>query len=116
MKQRLWQKNIPKIKVKQIENNGKSYPYLYPIGDLIQGNFHTSFHVCTNQKSLFKNFVSNSELKINDGPSDDACNYVGANDNVSDGWWWCLWHIEVKKWRSWNWMKIIRKRDGSEKE
>jgi hypothetical protein len=41
--------------------------------------------VCTNQKSLFKNFVSNSELKINDGPSDDACNYVGANDNVSDG-------------------------------
>jgi hypothetical protein len=33
-------KSIPKINVEHIEGNGRSYFYLYSIGDLIQGNFH----------------------------------------------------------------------------
>jgi hypothetical protein len=40
-------KSAPKISVERIENNGRSYPYLYPIRDLVQGNFHKVFHVCT---------------------------------------------------------------------
>jgi hypothetical protein len=28
---RLWQENIPKINVEQIEGNGKFYFYLYPL-------------------------------------------------------------------------------------
>jgi hypothetical protein len=60
---------IPKTGVEQTKGNEKSYPYLYPIGDLIQrsflknfvvqrsllrnflvqGSFHRGFHVCTNQ-------------------------------------------------------------------
>jgi hypothetical protein len=35
MKQRLWQKNVPKIGLEQTKGNGRSYPYLYPIKDLI---------------------------------------------------------------------------------
>jgi hypothetical protein len=64
-KQRLWQENVPKINVEQTKGNGKSYPYLYPIGDLVQGNFHRDFNVCTNQGSFLKNFLTNNELKVN---------------------------------------------------
>jgi hypothetical protein len=58
-KQKLWQVHIPETIVEQIERNGRSYPYLYLIGHLAQGNFHRygSFHVCTD--------LTNSELKIN---------------------------------------------------
>ncbi len=24
--------------------------------------------------------------------NDGACDYVGASDDENDGWWWCLWH------------------------
>jgi hypothetical protein len=41
-------KIVPKIGVEHIENNGRSYPYLCPIGDLVQRSFHKGFHVCTN--------------------------------------------------------------------
>jgi hypothetical protein len=34
-KQKLKQKKSPKTGVERIESNGKSYPYLYPIGDLV---------------------------------------------------------------------------------
>ncbi len=39
-KQRLKQKKIPKIGVERIKGNERSYPYLYPIGDLVQRSFH----------------------------------------------------------------------------
>jgi hypothetical protein len=46
-------KNVPKIGVEQIKDNGRFYPYLYPIRDLAQRSFHKSFHrgfhVCTDQ-------------------------------------------------------------------
>jgi hypothetical protein len=35
-KQSLWQENVPKTNVEQTKGNGRSYPYLYPIKDLIQ--------------------------------------------------------------------------------
>jgi hypothetical protein len=38
-KQRLWHESEPKIGVEQTKGNGRSYPYLYPIGDLIQEVF-----------------------------------------------------------------------------
>jgi hypothetical protein len=28
---------------------------------------------------------------MNNDASNDAGDYVGANDDESDGWWWCLW-------------------------
>ncbi len=37
---------MPKINVEQIEGNERSYSYLYPFGDLIEGNFQRSFYVC----------------------------------------------------------------------
>jgi hypothetical protein len=43
---RLWCKIMPKINVEQIEGNERSYSYLYPFGDLIEGNFQRSFYVC----------------------------------------------------------------------
>jgi hypothetical protein len=46
-KQRLWQENIRKIDVEQIESIGSIYLYLYPIKDLVQGSFPRGFHVCT---------------------------------------------------------------------
>jgi len=33
-KQMLWQKNVPKMNVEWTKGNERSYPYLYPIGDL----------------------------------------------------------------------------------
>ncbi len=35
-KQRSRQISVPKTGVGQIKSNGKSYPYLYPIGDLLK--------------------------------------------------------------------------------
>jgi hypothetical protein len=32
-RQKLWQENVPKTNVEQIKGSGRSYPYLYPIGD-----------------------------------------------------------------------------------
>jgi len=65
MKEQLWHRIVPKFSIEQIESNGRSYPYLYPIGDLAHGGFHKGFHVCTNQGSFLRNFLTNSELKIN---------------------------------------------------
>ncbi len=50
---------------KGTQGNGRSYPYLYPIGDLIQGKFHKGFYVCIDQKNFLRSFLTNSELKIN---------------------------------------------------
>jgi hypothetical protein len=41
---RLWYKIMPKINVEQIDE--RSYFYLYPFGDLAQGNFQKGFYVC----------------------------------------------------------------------
>ncbi len=43
---RLWCKIMPKTNVEHIEGNEGSYFYLYPFGDLVQGNFQGSFYVC----------------------------------------------------------------------
>jgi hypothetical protein len=43
---RLWCKIVPKINVEHIEGNERSYFYLYPFRDLIQGCFQGSFYVC----------------------------------------------------------------------
>jgi len=43
---RLWCKIVPKTSVEQIEGNEGSYSYLYPFGDLVQGNFQGGFYVC----------------------------------------------------------------------
>jgi hypothetical protein len=56
---------VLKSDVEDIKGNGRFYFYLYPIGDLVQGNFHGSFYVCINQGSFLKSFLINSELKIN---------------------------------------------------
>ncbi len=32
-------------------------------------------------------------MKINDDANDDVDNYVGVNDDASDGRWWCPWHL-----------------------
>jgi hypothetical protein len=71
-------RKFSKTDVEHIKGNGKSYFYLYPIGDIVQGslhrgfhvctdqgNFHKSFHVCTNQGSFLRNFLTNSELGVN---------------------------------------------------
>jgi hypothetical protein len=34
-KQKLKQESVPKIGVEHIKGKGRSYPYLYPIGDLV---------------------------------------------------------------------------------
>ncbi len=46
MKTKVNIKNIPKTDVEQIKCNERFYPYLYPIGDLVQGSLHRGFHVC----------------------------------------------------------------------
>jgi hypothetical protein len=43
---RLWCKIILKTDVEQTKENEGSYSYLYPFGDLAQGNFQGSFYVC----------------------------------------------------------------------
>ncbi len=110
-KQRLKQVNVPKIDVERIEGNGRSYPYLYPIGDLVLGSFRRGFHALTKESSwnfsklkwirnylLVNNDASNDVgdyVRANDDASDDACNYVGANNDAgnyigaNDKWWWC---------------------------
>jgi hypothetical protein len=60
-------KTIPKIGVEQTKGNGRSYPYLYPIGDLAQGSLWTNskeLHVCTNQRSFLKNFLVQISLLV----------------------------------------------------
>jgi hypothetical protein len=42
---RLWCKIMPKTNVEQIEGNEGSYSYLYPFGDLAQGNFQGGFYM-----------------------------------------------------------------------
>jgi len=42
----LWCKIMPKANVEHIERNEGSYFYLYPFGDLAQGNFQGGFYVC----------------------------------------------------------------------
>jgi hypothetical protein len=44
-KQKLRQISVPKASVEHIKTNERSYPYLYPIKDLVQGNFYKGFHV-----------------------------------------------------------------------
>jgi hypothetical protein len=61
----LWQESVPKTNVEQTEGNGRSYLYLYPIGNLIQRNFQIGLCVCTNQRSFFRSFLTNNELRIN---------------------------------------------------
>jgi hypothetical protein len=53
-KWKLWQKNVPKTNVEQTKGNERSYPYLYPIGDLVQGSFHRGFHVCIDKEVSWK--------------------------------------------------------------
>jgi hypothetical protein len=43
---RLWCKIVLKTSVEHIEGNEGSYFYLYPFGDLTQGNFQGGFYVC----------------------------------------------------------------------
>jgi hypothetical protein len=50
-----------KTNVEQIEGNGSSYPYLYPIGDLAQRSFHRG----TDQGNCLRNILINNELKVN---------------------------------------------------
>ncbi len=53
MKTKVMTKKVPKTGVEQIEGNGRSYPYLYSIGDLVQGSLN---EVCTDR---------GNELKVN---------------------------------------------------
>jgi len=43
---RLWCNIVPKTCVEQTKGNEGSYSYLYPFGDLAQGNFQGGFYVC----------------------------------------------------------------------
>jgi hypothetical protein len=43
---RLCCKIVPKIGVEHIKGNEGSYSYLYPFGDLTQGNLQGGFYVC----------------------------------------------------------------------
>jgi len=42
----LWCKIVLKTHVKHTKRNEGSYSYLYPFGDLVQGNLQGSFYVC----------------------------------------------------------------------
>jgi hypothetical protein len=39
-------KNAPKNGVEQTESNERSFPYLYPIANLVQGSLHRGIDVC----------------------------------------------------------------------
>jgi hypothetical protein len=56
---------VPKTNVEYIEGNGRSYPYLYPIGDLVQRSFYRGFHVCNDQGIFLRRFLIHNEQKIN---------------------------------------------------
>jgi hypothetical protein len=43
---RLWCKIVPKTGVEHIEENERSYSYLYAFGDLAQINFQEGLYVC----------------------------------------------------------------------
>jgi len=49
---RLWCKIMHKINVEQIEGNEEFYSYLYPFGDLTQGNFQGGFYMHQIRKIL----------------------------------------------------------------
>jgi len=53
-KQKLKQINVPKASVERIKINGRSYPYLYPIEDLVQGNFYKGFHVAPIKEAFWE--------------------------------------------------------------
>jgi hypothetical protein len=65
MKTKVMTRKCTQTDIKHTKGNGRSYHYLYPIGDLVQGRFHKGFHVCTDQRSFFKSFLINGELIIN---------------------------------------------------
>jgi hypothetical protein len=46
MKTNLYYANICKHEYEQTKGNEGFYSYLYPLGDLAQGNFQGSFYVC----------------------------------------------------------------------
>jgi hypothetical protein len=50
-KQKIWQENIPKIDVEKIKSNGRFYPYLYSIKDLVQENIQAC--MCASTKESF---------------------------------------------------------------
>jgi len=56
------EKKVPKTGVEQIENNGRSYLFLYPIRDLVQRSLYRGFYVCINQGSFLKSFSTINEL------------------------------------------------------
>ncbi len=43
----LWRNIVPKIDVEHTKKNEGFYFYLYPFGDLAQGNFQRGFYVCS---------------------------------------------------------------------
>jgi hypothetical protein len=43
---KLWCRILPKIGVEQTKGDEGPYFYLYPFGDLAQGNFQGGFYVC----------------------------------------------------------------------
>jgi hypothetical protein len=52
--------SVSKTGVEYIKGNEGSYPYLYPIRDLVQGSFlkGRSFYMCTNQGNFLKSFLA----------------------------------------------------------
>ncbi len=52
MKAKVKTRNVSKIGVERIKGNWRSYPYLYPIGDLTQRNFYKCFHMQQPRKAL----------------------------------------------------------------
>jgi hypothetical protein len=55
-KQRLWQKIVPKTDVEQTESSGRSYPYLYPIGNLAQGSLIEAPMCAPTKEAFWKAF------------------------------------------------------------
>jgi hypothetical protein len=60
------EKNITRLWCKTFKNDG-SYFYLYPFGDLVQGNFQGGFYLCVHQikKLNLRTFLIKNQLKIN---------------------------------------------------
>jgi hypothetical protein len=57
-------KTYPKLMLKKLKVMG-SPNFIYSIGDVTQGSLYRGFHVYMDQGSFLKNFLTNSELKIN---------------------------------------------------
>jgi hypothetical protein len=54
-----------KTNVEQTKRNKRSYSYLYPIEDLVQGNFQRGFYVCIKLKNFLGTFLTRSWLLVN---------------------------------------------------